>query len=101
MCGVGGIVFASATDLRERLEAMNASMVHRGPDDAGVELFPQIGAGLAARRLSLVDLEAGHQPMSNQDGSIWAVLNGEIYNHAALREQLRERGYRFRSHCDT
>ena len=101
MCGVGGILFASTTDLRERLEAMNASMVHRGPDDAGVELFPQIGAGLAARRLSLVDLEAGHQPMSNQDGSVWAVLNGEIYNHAALREQLRERGHRFRSHCDT
>lgn len=77
---------------------MSESMIHRGPDDDGL-LFRE-GVGLAMRRLSIIDVEGGHQPLSNEDRTVWIVLNGEIYNHPELREQLLARGHVFRSHSD-
>jgi len=75
-------------------------MVHRGPDDQGSFVDPS-GAALGARRLSVIDVEGGHQPVCNEDGTIWAVLNGEIYNHPALYAGLRARGHVSRSRTDT
>ena len=72
---------------------------HRGPDDEGVYLNGPVGLGM--RRLSIIDLATGDQPLSNEDGSIWIVFNGEIYNHLALRERLIAAGHRFRTQCDT
>lgn len=80
---------------------MNAAQVHRGPDDSGVILEPALGAGLAVRRLSIVDIEHGRQPVANEDASIHAALNGEIYNHASLREELSSKGHKFSSRCDS
>jgi asparagine synthase (glutamine-hydrolysing) len=80
---------------------MNRVLRHRGPDDEGRYLDPETGLALGARRLSIIDVEGGHQPLSNEDGSVWAALNGEIYNHPALREQLLERGHDLRSRTDT
>ena len=72
---------------------------HRGPDDWGV--FLEGGTGLGMRRLSIIDLATGDQPLGNEDGTIQVVFNGEIYNFAALREELVARGHTFRSHSDT
>ena len=80
---------------------MNAAMVHRGPDDEGLHLDTQSGIAIGARRLSIIDLHGGHQPLSNEDGSVWAVLNGEIYNHPRLQDELRNRGHNLRSLTDT
>lgn len=80
---------------------MNAAQVHRGPDDEGVYEDPQNRISLGAQRLSIIDLAGGHQPLSNEDGTVWAILNGEIYNSPALQERLRTRGHRFHSHADT
>ena len=101
MCGICGIY---SFDRRERvdrsqLEAMNHTMVHRGPDDAGVYCTENVG--LAMRRLSIIDIKSGHQPISNERGTIWIVFNGEIYNYKALREQLLAAGHVFRTHSDT
>ena len=74
-------------------------MAHRGPNDHGTHVSP--GASLGARRLSIIDVEGGHQPFSNEDGTIWAVQNGELYNHASIRDDLRRRGHSFASRCDT
>ena len=76
-----------------------ASLRHRGPDDEG--FLREAGAGLAFRRLSIVDVDTGHQPLCNEDGTIWIAYNGEIYNHAALRTQLESLGHRYRTHSDT
>ena len=76
-------------------------MVHRGPDDEGVYSDPASGVSLGARRLSIIDIEGGHQPLSDETGSVWASLNGEIYNHGSLRQQLRARGHRFATEADT
>jgi len=78
---------------------MTDAMVHRGPNDRGVYVAP--GVALGARRLSIVDLEGGHQPFASEEGDVWAVQNGEIYNHEALRRGLMRDGHRFRSRCDT
>ena len=75
------------------------ALAHRGPDDAGFHVEP--GLGLAFRRLSIVDLASGAQPLSNEDGSVWIVYNGEIYNHADLRRELETRGHRYRTRSDT
>ncbi len=83
------------------MAAMNAQLVHRGPDDEGIYRDEAAGVALGARRLSVIDVEGGHQPVSNEDGTVWAVLNGEIYNHPALREHLRARGHKLRSRTDT
>ena len=80
---------------------MNATMRHRGPDDEGVYIDHAAGAALGSRRLSIIDVAGGHQPLSNEDGSVWAVLNGEIYNHPALQEQLLRTGHRLGSGTDT
>jgi asparagine synthase (glutamine-hydrolysing) len=101
MCGIAGILYPEgqrAVDVR-LLNAMAASMVHRGPDDEGI--FVAGTVGLVHRRLSIVDLATGHQPMSNEDGSIKIVFNGEIYNHAEHRPSLEARGHVFATHSDT
>jgi asparagine synthase (glutamine-hydrolysing) len=100
MCGICGIAAGrgSAPD-PESLAAMSATLVHRGPDDEGQLVEPPVG--LAARRLSIIDLAGGHQPISNEDGRVVVVQNGEIYNHEALRGELAAAGHRFRTRCDT
>src|SRR5512143_1663894 len=101
MCGIAGILEfgrdarADAASLR----AMCGIMAHRGPDDDGFCTDGQAGIGM--RRLSIVDLTTGHQPISNEKGNLWIVFNGEIYNHLALREQLLARGHEYRTHSDT
>jgi len=80
---------------------MNDAMRHRGPDDAGTYLDRATGTALGARRLSIIDVEGGHQPVSNEDGTIWAVLNGELYNHPELQSWLRRHGHVLRSRTDT
>jgi asparagine synthase (glutamine-hydrolysing) len=84
---------------REELQRMMDIIHHRGPDDAGMRLSP--GVGLGHRRLSIIDLSGGHQPMANEDGTVWIAYNGEVYNHAEWRAPLEQRGHVFRSHCDT
>jgi asparagine synthase (glutamine-hydrolysing) len=79
---------------------MNQALVHRGPDEEGSWMAPELGAGLGVRRLSIIDLETGAQPLLNEDESIGLVANGEIYNHLALRTELEKRGHRFRSRSD-
>ncbi len=80
--------------------AMNAMMAHRGPDDEG-SFVDSSGLALGARRLSIIDVEGGHQPVGNEDGTIWAVLNGEVYNRPALRSQLLARCHVLRSRANT
>src|SRR5678815_924881 len=74
-------------------------IVHRGPDDEGI--FVKDGAGLGMRRLSIIDLAGGHQPLFNEDKSAWIVFNGEVYNFQDLRPDMEARGHRFRTHSDT
>jgi asparagine synthase (glutamine-hydrolysing) len=101
MCGIAGMLKLgrSAAPDRAQLRAMCDVMTHRGPDDEGLYLNGPIGLGM--RRLSIVDLPTGHQPISNEDGTIWIVFNGEIYNHRKLREQLLSRGHTYRTQSDT
>ncbi|MDQ3093116.1 MAG: asparagine synthase (glutamine-hydrolyzing), partial [Actinomycetota bacterium] len=81
--------------------AMNRALHHRGPDDEGVHIDGAAGLALGARRLSIIDVAGGHQPLSNEQGDVWAVLNGEIYNHPSLRRHLRERGHQLATGTDT
>ncbi len=101
MCGIAGIVSAQPGDRidAETIHRMCQSIVHRGPDDEG--LFVKDGTGLGMRRLSIIDVAGGHQPVFNEDKSIWIVYNGEIYNFAELRPELESRGHRFSTHSDT
>ena len=101
MCGICGVLNFNRNLAVERdvLEEMNRQIIHRGPDDAGFYLSGTIG--MAMRRLSIIDVQSGHQPVSNEDDSVWLVFNGEIYNHQELRRELEERGHRYRSHSDT
>jgi asparagine synthase (glutamine-hydrolysing) len=101
MCGIcGAFHFSAQRDVElPTLEAMNRQIVHRGPDDDGFHLDGNVG--LAMRRLSIIDLAQGHQPIANEDGSLWIVYNGEIYNHRELRALLQQKGHRYRSHTDT
>lgn len=104
MCGICGIISYGwqADDNAERVLRMRDAMAHRGPDDAGAYRSPDGRVALGHRRLSIVDLSpAGHQPMSNEDGTVWIVFNGEIYNHAELRPGLEARGHVYRSRSDT
>ncbi|MFL5838737.1 MAG: asparagine synthase (glutamine-hydrolyzing) [Solirubrobacteraceae bacterium] len=101
MCGICGLLAldgAGPVDA-DALDAMNATMVHRGPDSAGA--FVDGSVGLAARRLAIIDLEHGDQPLSNEDGTVTVVQNGEIYNHEALHAELEAAGHRFRTRSDT
>ena len=101
MCGIAGIVAADRlhADERARLPLMRDVLTHRGPDEAG--LFVDERAGLAHRRLSIVDLASGQQPLGNEDGSIQVVFNGEIYNHAEIRPELEAHGHVYRTRSDT
>ncbi|MEX2212471.1 MAG: asparagine synthase (glutamine-hydrolyzing) [Gaiellaceae bacterium] len=99
MCGICGIASSSGPVDAERLAAMSATLVHRGPDSDGTHIDGPVG--LAARRLSIIDLETGDQPLTNEDGSVAVVQNGEIYNYRELRHELERAGHGFRSHGDT
>jgi asparagine synthase (glutamine-hydrolysing) len=103
MCGICGVIqVAGETRVpisSPTLDAMTDAMVHRGPDDRGTHLDSSVAFG--ARRLSIVDVAAGHQPLTNETGSIWAMQNGELYNHAQLRKELESQGHHFRTRCDT
>ncbi len=101
MCGICGIAVAergAVADV-EAVKRMNARLVHRGPDSDGV--FHDGGVAMAMRRLSIIDLEHGDQPISNEDGSVTVVQNGEIYNYRELRAELERHGHRFATHSDT
>jgi asparagine synthase (glutamine-hydrolysing) len=101
MCGICGLAALDGAGPVDRalLQAMNAALTHRGPDDEGAVIEGPVG--LAARRLSIIDLAGGHQPIANEDGTVHVVQNGEIYNHRELRDELAGRGHRFATRCDT
>src|SRR6266536_2427758 len=99
MCGICGIAAARGRADLDRLAAMSATLVHRGPDSFGEYIDGPVA--LAARRLSIIDLETGDQPIGNEDGQIHVVQNGEIYNYRELRRELERAGHRFRTHGDT
>jgi len=104
MCGIAGALAfrddfaADAATVRRMAETLR----HRGPDDAGAIALTDDRVALAHRRLSIIDLSAaGHQPMANEDESVWITYNGEVYNHRVLRDELEAAGHRYRSHADT
>jgi asparagine synthase (glutamine-hydrolysing) len=99
VCGICGIASSNGPADPERLARMSATLVHRGPDAAGTLTDGPVG--LAARRLAIIDLETGDQPIANEDGSIHVVQNGELYNYRELRAELERSGHRFRTHSDT
>ena len=101
MCGIIGVMNLDGRPVDPNmLETMRDTLTHRGPDDAGVRIFGAVG--LAQRRLSILDLSAaGHQPMANEDESLWLVFNGEIYNYVELASDLKKRGHLFRSQTDS
>ncbi len=112
MCGIVGFVQNQPLLDRTRLLRMRDTLEHRGPDGAGMEMWSDRGengeegglpvAGFGHRRLSIIDLsEAGHQPMSNEDGTVWITYNGEFYNFGDYRAELESQGHVFRSRCDT
>jgi asparagine synthase (glutamine-hydrolysing) len=96
MCGIAGYVGPATPGLLER---MLRTLRHRGPDDTGTHEAPPVGIGMT--RLAIIDLTGGRQPMTNEDGSLWIVFNGEIYNHRELRRDLEDAGHRFRTRSDT
>ncbi|GAB1469204.1 asparagine synthase (glutamine-hydrolyzing) [Chloroflexota bacterium] len=101
MCGIVGRVNFNAAEPIDQasIRRMLNAIRHRGPDDSGVFVDSQVGLGSA--RLSIIDLPGGHQPISNEDGTVWVVFNGEIYNHLELRAQLESAGHIFRTRSDT
>src|SRR5919107_4126936 len=116
MCGIAGVV-SSAPDARigERARALTDALAHRGPDGEGywrlagdrnglcsaAQLVEPAEIVLGHRRLSIVDLDGGREPMSNEDGTVWIVFNGEIYNHVELRRELERCGHVYKTRCDT
>ena len=101
MCGICGIFFKDR-DWRVQgdvLARMNRRIVHRGPDDEG--FFVEENVGLAMRRLSIIDVKSGHQPLANENRDVWIVFNGEIYNHDELRKDLESKGHQYRTRSDT
>jgi asparagine synthase (glutamine-hydrolysing) len=100
MCGICGIYNKSTRQVdADILRKMNNAMVHRGPDDWGMEIDRFVG--IAMRRLSIIDIKGGHQPIHNEDQTIWTVFNGEIYNFRQLRQHLEEKGHKFYTNSDT
>ena len=99
MCGIAGFRLLNGIAHPAAVEAMCSQIRHRGPDDQGI--YVDQGCGIGMRRLSIIDLSTGHQPISNEDGSVWVVFNGEIYNYPELRDRLIRQGHRFRTHSDT
>jgi asparagine synthase (glutamine-hydrolysing) len=109
MCGITGAIWTErgCAVTPDVLARMTSLLAHRGPDDAGQYYQPLgeggsgVGVALGHRRLSIIDLAGGHQPLSNEDGTVWIVFNGEIYNHRELRGRLEAKGHRFATSCDT
>lgn len=106
MCGIAGIIGNQVSEVEDRVLRMSRALIHRGPDDCGLAVWPADGRGPAAafahRRLSIIDLSAaGHQPMSTADGRFSIIYNGEIYNYRTLRKELEAEGVRFISDTDT
>jgi len=106
MCGIAGLLITDKAHRdaisSDEIERMSSTMAHRGPDDAGTYIDSSGRLALGFRRLSIIDLSgAGHQPMTNEDGTVWIVFNGEIYNHAELRSRLAGLGHVYRSKTDT
>jgi asparagine synthase (glutamine-hydrolysing) len=100
MCGIAGSLSLDGRPVSAgELRAMCAVMAHRGPDDDGFHITPAVGLGM--RRLRIIDLTTGHQPIRNEDGTVWVVFNGEIYNFAELRRELEARGHSFYTATDT
>ncbi|OQX88731.1 asparagine synthase (glutamine-hydrolyzing) [candidate division KSB1 bacterium 4484_87] len=101
MCGICGVVHTNFDQRVEenQIRRMTDAIVHRGPDDEGIYVKPEVGLGM--RRLSIIDLVTGKQPISNESGDVWIVFNGEIYNHHELRKELIARGHRFATKTDT
>ena len=103
MCGICGIVQLGGEPRRvvekEALVRMTDVMTHRGPNDRGIYEAP--GVALGMRRLSIVDVEGGHQPFMNERRDVWAVQNGELYDHGSVRRELAARGHQLHSRCDT
>ncbi len=99
MCGIAGFLLRGADAAQPLLEVMCGRIRHRGPDDEGFYVNGPCGIGM--RRLSIIDLATGHQPLSNEDGSVWVVFNGEIYNFQPIRERLIAQGHRFQTASDT
>src|SRR5436305_14858331 len=98
MCGIAG----STEDRHaERVAAMCDLLLHRGPDDGGAHSDAEAGVTIGMRRLSIIDVEGGHQPLCSEDGSVWVVCNGEIYNHRELRSGLESQGHRFATGSDS
>jgi asparagine synthase (glutamine-hydrolysing) len=99
MCGIAGIATRGATPARELIRGMCEAMRHRGPDGEGIHLAPGIGLGM--RRLAIIDLQTGDQPVTNESGTVQVVFNGEIYNYRQLRAELIAKGHTFRGHSDS
>src|SRR5437588_1448711 len=101
MCGIcGQYNFVDQSPVQARnIERMAKSIAHRGPDDEGYYIAGPVGLGF--RRLSIIDLGGGHQPMSDAEEKVWVVFNGEIYNFKELRTELEQNGHRFRTRSDT
>src|ERR1700688_1615376 len=101
MCGICGVFQPDYPAVIERAQnkEMADTLPHRGPDDEG--FYPSRGVGLGHRRLSIIDVEGGHQPLSNEDGTVWIVFNGEIYNFGELNQRYLSIGHTFKTRCDT
>src|SRR4051794_33237591 len=100
MCGINGIYHFNRDEPVDEatLLQMRDALYHRGPDEAGCYLNGNVGFG--HRRLSIVDLAHGQQPLCNEDGTVWITYNGEIFNHNELRRLLIDKGHQFRTRCD-
>src|SRR5581483_3542112 len=99
MCGIAGVATRGSTPARELIRGMCDVMVHRGPDGEGIHLAAGIGLGM--RRLAIIDLRTGEQPVANESGSVQVVFNGEIYNYRELRAELVAKGHTFRGQSDS
>src|SRR5947209_4532263 len=102
MCGIAGAIHSDPRrDVRPIVERLTSALSHRGPDGVGFHYSRGFSVGLGHRRLSIVDVEGGAQPMPNEDRCVWVILNGELYNHLDLRRDLERAGHRFQTRADT
>src|SRR5688500_8552583 len=99
MCGIAGVLHRGSDAVPSEVAEMLAALAHRGPDDTGIYADGAVVLGL--RRLAILDLVTGHQPLSNENGSVWITFNGEVYNHVELRRRLETSGHVFRTRSDT
>src|SRR5437660_11125178 len=101
MCGIAGVLGAPRRNVTSQVERLTGALAHRGPDGRGFHFARERSVGLGHRRLSIVDVAGGAQPMANEDERLWVVMNGELYNHLELRRELEASGHRFRTAADT